>query len=141
MAMPPRMPSLKIAHLLQRSVPQPRFPVIPLTALVPLTKQPVSALPRLPPVLPSPVDSPRVQSTVPAPRVQYYAPVRPTHLSSTRILRSNSRLLNPRVVRPRHSGSYSAAAAQHLLMQHIFEFPKAFKNPKLFHLYKKLGKK
>ena len=26
-------------------------------------------------------------------------------------------------------------------MQHIFEFPKAFKNPKLLHLYNKLGKK
>ena len=76
----------KIAHLLQRSVPQPRLPVITLTPLVPITKQPVSALPRLPPVLPYPVDSPRVQSTVPAPRVQNYAPVRPNQPLSTCIL-------------------------------------------------------
>ena len=131
----------KIAHLLQRSVPQPRLPVIPLNPLVPLTKQPVSALPRLTPVLPSPVDSPRVQSTVPVPSVQDYAPVRPTQLSSTRIIRSNNRLINNRVLRPHHSGSYCAAAAQHLLMQHIFECPKAFKNPKLLHFYSNLGKK
>ena len=65
----------KIAHLLQRSAPQPRLPVIPLNPLFPLTKQSSSALPRLPPVLPSPVDYPRVQSIVPAPRVQDYAPV------------------------------------------------------------------
>ena len=30
---------------------------------------------------------------------------------------------------------------QHLLIQHIFVCPKAFKNPKLLHLYNKLGKK
>ena len=120
----------KIAHLLQRSVPQPRLTIIPLTPLVPLTKQLVSALPRLTPILPSPVDSLRVKSTVPAPRVQEYAPVRLTHPLSTRILRSNNRLINPRVLCPHHSGSYRAAVAQHLLMQHIFECPKAFKNTK-----------
>ena len=101
----------KIAHLLQRSVPQTRHPIIPLTPLGSLTKQPMSALPRLPPVIPYPVDSPRVQSTVPAPRVHDYAPVQPTPPLSTRIIRSNNRLLNPRVLRPRHSGSYCAAAA------------------------------
>ena len=76
----------KIAHLLQRIVPQPRLPIIPLTPLGPLTKQPVYACPRLPPVPPSPVDSPRVQFTVPAPRVQDYATVRLTPPLSTHIL-------------------------------------------------------
>ena len=79
-----------IAQLLQRSVPQPRLPVMSLDPLFPLTNQPVSALPRLPTVLPSPVVSPRVQSTVPAPRVHDYAPVQPTPRLSTRILQSNS---------------------------------------------------
>ena len=45
----------QIAQLLQRSVPQPQLPVLPMAPLVPLTNQPVSALLRVPPVLPSPV--------------------------------------------------------------------------------------
>ena len=76
----------KIAQLLQRSVTQPLLLIIPLTPLVPLTKQPVSALLILPPVIPYPVDYPRVQSTVPTPRVHDYASVRPTPSLSTRIL-------------------------------------------------------
>ena len=59
----------KIAHLLQQSVTQPRLPLIPVTPLGPLTKQPVSAPSRLSTVLPSPVASLRAQSTVPAPRL------------------------------------------------------------------------
>ena len=72
----------KIAHLLQRSVTQPRLPIIPLTPLGPLTKQPVYALSRLP----YHVDSPRVQSTFPAPRVHDYAPLRLNPSLSTHIL-------------------------------------------------------
>ena len=45
----------KIAHLLQRSVTQPRLPLITETPLGPRTTQPVSELLRLPTVLPSPV--------------------------------------------------------------------------------------
>ena len=76
----------KIAHLLQQSVTQPQLPIIPVTSLGPRTKQPVSALSRLPTMLPSHVASPRVQSTVPAPRVHDYSPVQPTPPLSTRIL-------------------------------------------------------
>ena len=100
----------KVAHLLQRSVKQPRLPIIPVTPPVPRTTQPVSALSRFPTVLPSPVASPSVQSTVPDPRVHDYAPVQPTLPLSTLILRYNSLLLNPRVLRPRHSGPFRAAA-------------------------------
>ena len=76
----------KIAHLLQRSVTHPRFPLIPVTPMGPRTKQPVSALSRLPTLLTSAVASPRVQSTVPAPRVHDYAPVQPTPPLITRTL-------------------------------------------------------
>ena len=119
----------KIAHLIQRSVTQPRLPIIPSTPMGPLTKQPVSSLPRLPPVLPSPVDSPRVQPTVPVPRVQNYAPVLPTPPLSTRILRSNNLILNPRVLRPRHSGSYCDAAAQHFSMQNFLNVSRISRIP------------
>ena len=76
----------KIAHLIQRSVTQPRLPLIPVTPLGSHTTQPVPALSRLPMVLPSTVASPRVKSTVPSLRVHDYAPVQPTPPLSTRIL-------------------------------------------------------
>ena len=76
----------KIAHLLQQSVTQPQLPLIPVTPLGPRTTQPVSALSRFPMVLPPPVASPRVQSTVSAPRVHDYVPVQLTPPLSTRIL-------------------------------------------------------
>jgi hypothetical protein len=146
----------KIAQLLQRSVPQPRLPIPP---LVPLVTQPASALPRVPPVLPSPVDSPRVQTNVPVPRVQVYAPFQSIQPPNTRVLRSRTKPLapkpvsaltkrfpsnrpfNPRVLRPRHGGSSGAATTPHLLMQHIFECPQVFDLQRLLHLYNKLGKK